>query len=152
MKPFDQQLYDRDDPAKHLVLAWCQAKMPECWINPDEYGIDIITTRGNIEVGVKHSWKGARFPFPTVQIPIRKRHLCKPGEQMWFAIVNHDLTHHMFISGATAWESPVIEHTHNGVTELFMDIRKHSRIYKLTDLGDTVQDTLGKARALRKGP
>lgn len=77
MKPFDANLYANDDPAKHYVIEWLRAKGYEARVNPDQYGIDILASHSNrnieIEIEVKHNWKGYLFPYRTVHISARKR-------------------------------------------------------------------------------
>jgi hypothetical protein len=49
--------------------------------NPDQYGIDLFATKGGetigIECEVKRVWatQGERFPWGTIQIPVRKKFL-----------------------------------------------------------------------------
>jgi len=66
------------------------------WVNPDQYGIDLIgmDVRGKeiaVEVEVKHHWKGSHFPFRTVHVSARKQKFIKPDS--YLVMVNHERTH-----------------------------------------------------------
>ena len=75
-KAFDAVQYAADDPAKHTVIAWLRSNRIEACVNPDQFGIDILASRNSnkfeIEVEVKHNWKGKDYPFGTVHISTRK--------------------------------------------------------------------------------
>jgi len=75
-KQFDAVQYAADDPAKHTVIAWLRSNRIEACVNPDQFGIDILASRNSdkfeIEVEVKHNWKGKHYPFDTVHISSRK--------------------------------------------------------------------------------
>jgi hypothetical protein len=108
MKPFSQQIYDADDHAKHKVIAWLAKRGIEAQVNPDDYGIDLIEVNGDRawEVEVKHSWSGHFFPFQTVHIPTRKLKFAKPHH--FFAILNHEHSHALFVKGELAANSAII--------------------------------------------
>lgn len=76
MKPFDQTLYADNDPAKDYIVDWLTSKGYTAQVNPDQYGIDLLTSRNRrqsgIEVEVKHNWQGYLFPYRTVHISARK--------------------------------------------------------------------------------
>ncbi len=76
MKPFDADLYNADDPAKEYVIEWLESKGYQAEVNPDQYGIDLLTSRNGkksgVEVEVKHNWEGYKFPYRTVHISGRK--------------------------------------------------------------------------------
>lgn len=76
MKPFDSDLYDANDPAKEHVITWLESKGYTAEVNPDQYGIDLLTSRNGkqsgVEVEVKHNWQGYKFPYRTVHISGRK--------------------------------------------------------------------------------
>lgn len=96
MKPFDQALYDADDNAKHLIVAWFNRHGWTMQVNPDEYGIDLIgfdplLRPATIEVEVKHHWTTPTFPFKTVHVSARKRKFIHEGA--YLVMLNHDRTH-----------------------------------------------------------
>ena len=44
-KPFSQIIYNADDNAKHQIIEWLMDQGFEAWVNPDDYGIDVLATR-----------------------------------------------------------------------------------------------------------
>ena len=140
-KPFDSTLYDTNDDAKHLVVKFLQSQGLEAWINPDQYGIDIIYHDESFiyqycEVEVKHNWKGALFPFPTVHFP--KRKLKFANNDSIFAMLNHERTHALIITGPQFLSAPIVRkdtiYTQN---EEFVEINiSDCRIVKLEQESD----------------
>ena len=100
-KPFDQSMYDADDPAKQQVLNWLILQGFSGDINPDQYGIDIIGDWGGIpwaaEVEVKHTWVDEQFPFKTVHFSARKRKFLKSNIDICFMMLNHPRTHILIV-------------------------------------------------------
>lgn len=150
MKPFDQSAYDADDSAKYVVLEWLHNNYPQinAHINPDDYGIDILSEMGGIEVEVRHAWSGPKWPFPNVRIPIRKRKFLTPSMKSWFMVVNNERTHALIVSGAALYDAPVrvIPVPKYDTRELFM-ITSPGLTIDLTQKGAKVTDTLGKDKA-----
>ncbi len=77
IKPFSLQLYADNDNAKELVIRWLESQGFTAWVNPDEYGIDLIFHNKDgdyyyAEVEVKHNWEGVAFPFKSIHFPKRK--------------------------------------------------------------------------------
>lgn len=87
-KPFSKSLHDKNDKiAKSLAIEFINSFYEDLLAveNPDKYGIDIIIYEGDsvygyAEAEVKHSWKGKKFPFNTIQFPERKRKLVEKSE------------------------------------------------------------------------
>ena len=102
-KPFSPTLYAKNDDAKEINNKWLNIDDENhAYVNPDQYGIDIICDtayehRYFYEVEVKHNWKGAKFPFSTVHFP--KRKLKFANTDSMFAMLNHERTHVLIISG-----------------------------------------------------
>ena len=111
-KPFDLELYDTNDGAKELIINWLNTdEENHAYVNPDKYGIDIICDTADehryfYEVEVKHNWKGARFPFPTVHFPKRKMKFA--NKDSIFAMLNHQRTHALLISGQQFLDAPIV--------------------------------------------
>lgn len=103
MKPFDQKLYDQDDNAKEIVIEWLSTFDIIARVNPDPYGIDLLAhgPNGNydIEVEVKHNWKGERFPFETVHFSARKTKFVTHLPNNIFVMLNHEWTYALIITG-----------------------------------------------------
>lgn len=132
-KPFSQQLYDDNDGAKLLVIEWLKGRGVDAWVNPDQYGIDVQTDSMEYEVEVKHNWKGFKFPYETVHIPVRKKKFLK--DNMSFAMLNHQLSHVMMIPGTKVLQAPeVIKSTIYTVNEKFFEVFvKECEIFKLKE-------------------
>ena len=111
-KPFSPELYAKNDDAKELIIAWLNTDDEHnAYVNPDKYGIDIICDtaygiRYFYEVEVKHNWKGVKFPFPTVHFP--KRKLKFANEDSIFAMLNHQRTHVLLITGQQFLDAPIV--------------------------------------------
>ena len=102
MKPFSQELYNADDNAKLLMLAWLWKYQPELnWrVNPDDYGVDLVCdSHWTVEVEVRHAWTGHTFPFSNVHLSWRKRKFAKDGA--FFVVINHERTHALVIESAS---------------------------------------------------
>jgi histidinol phosphatase-like PHP family hydrolase len=72
-KAFSRELYDKNDWVKHLFIDILNSRY-ECnpRVNPDDYGIDILTDKYDYEVEVKHNWTGVDFPYDTIHYSSRK--------------------------------------------------------------------------------
>jgi len=131
-KPFDRALYDENDDAKNIVIKWLSANGVEAWVNPDDYGIDLLSSSGRqYEVEVKHNWIGKNFPFSTVHFP--KRKLKYANDDSHFLMVNHERTHVLWVSGYQFLRSPVItKDTIYTQEEQFVEIRAEDcTIYRM---------------------
>jgi hypothetical protein len=116
-KPFSEELYESDDSAKHLVIAWLRSRGHEIDVNPDQYGIDLVGSFNGMpsawEVEVKHNWKGDEFPFDTVHYSVRKRKFVQPDVKTWFITLNHERTravvfsHKHFMEGRLVQKSTI---------------------------------------------
>ena len=111
-KRFSQELYDRDDFAKELVIRFLQQNSFIAWVNEDQYGIDVIAEKDGdvfeIEVEVKHNWKGKDFPYDSVHFSERKRKFIKPSKFNVFWMLNDDWSWALLIDGLQMSEAPVI--------------------------------------------
>ena len=112
-KPFDRELYDRDDAAKEFVITYFTERYGFLvYVNPDQYGIDLIVEneRGTfeLEVEVKHNWKGKRFPFQSVHFAARKLKFAQHPDNVHFIMLNDDWTYALLIDGPTFASSPII--------------------------------------------
>jgi hypothetical protein len=109
-KPFDPELYNRDDSAKHLITAWLTQLGYQATINPDRYGIDVLADKDDrrlgFEVEVKHAWTGRTFPFATIHIADRKRKFAEPGNH--FIMLNHERNRILAIRAETVMAAPTV--------------------------------------------
>lgn len=126
-KKFSQTLYDRDDQAKELVIAFLESKGFWAWVNEDQFGIDVIAIneRGKyeIEVEVKHNWKGEKFPYGSVHFAHRKAKFIKPSEFNVFWMLNDDWSWALLINGLQMSEASIIvKDTIYTVNEKFISV------------------------------
>ncbi len=111
IKPFSLELYADNDNAKELIIKWLEAKGCTAWVNPDQYGIDLLFKNStgdyySCEVEVKHNWKGAKFPFKTMHIPARK--LKFATDNAIFVVLNSERTHLIMLHGEDLRKAPIV--------------------------------------------
>ena len=111
IKPFSLELYADNDNAKELVIKWLESKGCTAWVNPDQYGIDLLFKNPegdyySCEVEVKHNWKGAKFPFKTMHIPARK--LKFATDNAIFVVLNSERTHLIMLHGEDLRKAPIV--------------------------------------------
>ena len=135
-KAFSQELYDANDDAKELVIKWLGANNIKSWVNPDKYGIDLVSDEKKYEVEVKHNWRGSSFPFKDVHFPIRK--LKFANKDSVFVMLNHERTHALIVDGKTFLEAPqVLKDTIYTKDEKFVEIQvENCTIVKIMDNGN----------------
>lgn len=105
-KRFDKQLYEQHNPVTQIVLGHLLAEeasknggVPKerSWgEHPDRYGPDLVhaETGRCVEVEVKLIWVSPpSFPYPTLQIPVRKERLFQqynmPSFELWTVSKDH---------------------------------------------------------------
>lgn len=112
-KPFSKSLYETNDGAKHQIVDWLKLQNFDAWINPDQYGIDILAEKNGkqyeFEVEVKHNWRGKTFPYDEIDFPNRKLKVAKPTLQNFFVMLNHERNRTLVISGQTFLSSPIVK-------------------------------------------
>ena len=124
-KPFSKRLYEDNDSAKDFLVGWLKGKYFKAEVNPDKYGIDILSNwkgpRTGIEVEVKHNWKGPDFPYETVHFPSRKHKFLDSADTVLFAMFNHERTH-MLVVSAEHFINLVMKNTKYTRSESFYEI------------------------------
>jgi hypothetical protein len=126
-KPFDLELYNQDDKAKLLVIDWMAKHGIKSWVNPDTYGIDLLGQgpKGDyeVEVEVKHNWRGPIFPFDTVHFSARKNKFAKNSPNNLFVMLNDGLTHALIVPGKALIEGKrVVKNTVYTKAESFIQV------------------------------
>lgn len=111
-KPFDAELFNADNPAIDNLIAYLTAAGWSAVYNPDKYGIDVLATdpdgrRWEIEVEVKHSWKGAKFPYPAVHFSARKMKFAY--DNSIFVMFNDDRSFALGVRGSVVKKSRIVE-------------------------------------------
>lgn len=135
-KVFSQEHYNQDDVAKFQIIAWLEKQGYKAWVNPDQYGIDLLAERWGrkfqFEVEVKHNWKGVIFPFDNVHFSGRKRKFCSLDAETWFVMLNHERTHALFIDGEHFINSSriVMKDTKYSQNEAFVEVDIHWAIFR----------------------
>jgi hypothetical protein len=113
VKPFDPELYAKDDLAKFIVIDWLEGFGIRANVNPDDYGIDLIGYRDGerfeIEVEVKHAWSGATFPFDTLHYSARKLKFLESPATVKFITLNHEWSHCAIVDGEDLDSSQIVE-------------------------------------------
>lgn len=112
-KPFSKELYDRDDAAKEFVIDYFTIRHGfTVYVNPDQYGIDLIVEnergRFELEVEVKHNWKGRNFPYQTIHFAARKLKFAVNPQNVSFIMLNDDWSYGLVIEGEVFAESSII--------------------------------------------
>ena len=136
IKKFDQALHDKyDPPARAAVAEWISMKWGLTALdNPDIYGTDLIIHRSSVPVGFAEvevrSWN-PHCPFPTIHVPVRKKHMLEVPKTLFFAL-NQDMTHAYWINGNKTLDFPTIEMRDETKHEAYYDVPKS--LFKYVDL------------------
>ncbi len=113
MKPFDQELYDRDDGAKHFVIDWLKIHGITARVNPDDFGIDLLGQGQlgdyEIEIEVKQGWSGEYFPYPTLHYASRKMKFVKPNVNLRFITLNKEWTYAAVVKGEDLIAAKIVQ-------------------------------------------
>jgi hypothetical protein len=136
VKPFDADLYNADDPAKEYVIEWLESKGYQAEVNPDQYGIDLLTSRNGkqsgVEVEVKHNWQGYKFPYRTVHISGRKLKFFQ-DDNNFLLMLNHDWSAALSFAAEEIKKAPtIIKNTIYTQAEKFIELPTNSaKRYKI---------------------
>lgn len=136
IKKFDQVLHDQyDPPARKAVSAWIKMKWGmDSKDNPDIYGTDLILGRNGKRIGFAEvevrSWYPT-CPFPTIHVPVRKKHMLEAPKTLFFALTQN-MTHAYWIKGNAVLAFPFWEMKDDTKHELYYDVPKH--LFKYVDL------------------
>jgi hypothetical protein len=111
-KPFSKSLYDTNDGAKYIVIDYLIEQGYKAWVNPDQYGIDVLAEKDlqsyEFEVEVKHNWNGFSFPFDEVHFAARKLKVAKNSPTNFFVMLNHQKTRGLMVNGKDFLESNIV--------------------------------------------
>lgn len=126
-KVFSQEHYDQDDWAKYQIIEWLEGKGYKAWVNPDQFGIDILATRWGrqfaFEVEVKHNWRGRYFPFEQIHFSARKKKFVALDVETWFVMLNHDRTMALLVDGEHILAAPIAnKNTKYSQNEAFVSV------------------------------
>ena len=119
-KEFNKESHAANDkPAKDLVIKFLKSKGLDAMENPNDYGIDIMVSR--YEVERREIWTN-KFPFQTVHIPARKEKFLKYN--IIYAIVNKDFNKIMLCTSEIIRQYNKIEVPNRSVPagEYFYDV------------------------------
>jgi hypothetical protein len=134
-KPFDVGLYQSDDNAKYDIINWLHANDFYAWVNPDQYGIDVLAFKDwsdyGFEVEIKHNWKGEEFPFKTVHFSARKQKFIASNH--YFTMLNDDRSYVLVVDGPTLLAASVVsKETKYTTDEQFIAVPIHRcQIFRL---------------------
>ena len=126
-KVFDEAHFNEDDWAKYKVIRWLQKHGYEAWVNPDQFGIDVLATKDGkayaFEVEVKHIWVDFDFPFDEVHFSARKLKFVSYPAEVWFVMLNNELTNSLFVSGEDFKNASVVrKNTVYSSDEMFVEL------------------------------
>jgi len=126
-KVFSQEHYDQDDWAKYQIIEWLEGKGYKAWVNPDQFGIDILATRWGrqfaFEVEVKHNWRGRYFPYEQIHFSARKKKFVALDVETWFVMLNHDRTMALLVDGEHILAAPLAnKNTKYSQNEAFVSV------------------------------
>ncbi len=126
-KVFSQEHYDQDDWAKYQIIEWLEGKGYKAWVNPDQFGIDILATRWGrqfaFEVEVKHNWRGRYFPYEQIHFSARKKKFVALDVETWFVMLNHDRTMALLVDGEHISAAPIAnKNTKYSQNEAFVSV------------------------------
>lgn len=126
-KVFSQEHYDQDDWAKYQIIEWLEGKGYKAWVNPDQFGIDILATRWGrqfaFEVEVKHNWRGRYFPYEQIHFSARKKKFVALDVETWFVMLNHDRTMALLVDGEHILAAPIAnKNTKYSQNEAFVSV------------------------------
>ena len=119
-KKFNKESHAANDkPSKDLVIKFLKSKGLDAIENPNDYGIDIMVSR--YEVERREIWTD-NFPFKTVHIPARKAKFLKYN--IVYAIVNKDFNKIMLCRSEVIRQCNKIEVPNKSVPagEYFYDV------------------------------
>jgi hypothetical protein len=136
-KPFDRNLYNADDSVKEIFLDWLHSQGYEAQVNPDKYGIDILSNwfgeDTGVEIEIKHNWRGSEFPFDSVHFASRKYKFLEGNKHVKFVMFNHERTH-ILIVDAKEFNKIVTKNTIYTEGESFFEILvENTKIVSLED-------------------
>ena len=129
-KPFSKGNHKANDkPAKDAVLKFLRSKGLDAIENPNDYGVDILVSR--YEVERRNIWTD-KFPYKTVHVPARKAKFLK--FPIIYAVVNTNFDRVMLCSSVVIRKYPKIEVPNKSMPEgeYFYDVPiKEWTIYKI---------------------
>ena len=126
-KVFSQEHYEQDDWAKYQIIEWLEGKGYKAWVNPHQFGIDILATRWGrqfaFEVEVKHNWRGRYFPYEQIHFSARKKKFVALDVETWFVMLNHDRTMALLVDGEHILAAPIAnKNTKYSQNEAFVSV------------------------------
>jgi hypothetical protein len=109
VKEFSQELHDKNDWVKHLMVDILNYGYPErnARVNTNQYGIDVVTNKYSFEVEVKHNWSGPRFPYDTIHYSTRKSKFI--NTDTFFVTFNSEATHYFITHSSALTAQPIIQ-------------------------------------------
>lgn len=114
-KKFDKELFEENN---HAAIARVLQHVNDLGLfaslNEDIYGPDIVVYSGfrkvsYVEVERKRVWKGAEFPWITVQLPERKGKFLKKRLPIEFWLLNESMDHVVIIPDFTLLKERLVE-------------------------------------------
>lgn len=114
-KRFSKELYDKYDNEGRRVAKLVFEQLFDYEVREPEgenarYDTDYVLYYNGkffayLEVEVKTTWRGRVFPFPTINVPMRKMKFITPNARTIFCLVNESSTHCLIIDGMDVYHA-----------------------------------------------
>ena len=115
-KKFDKELHGKyDNVGREIVKNYFQKRTKfTAKDNPNEYGVDLLLFKENVLVGyaeveVRKNWNTDKFPFDTLNVPLRKKKLLENDLPTYFFSVNYTHTKMFCCEAETVLNSKIQE-------------------------------------------
>lgn len=115
-KNFDASLYETNDKrGTSRVISYLTDAGLFAILNDDTYGVDIHVFSGfkpayHVEVEIKQAWKsGPGFPFPTVNLPERKRKFAELPKPVEFWVLSSNLEWAIIVPDFAVTDDKLVE-------------------------------------------
>ncbi len=100
-KPFSRSLHKGNDPqSRRVVKEFFKKQGIPLDDNPNEFGVDLISPDGTLQVEVEHRlpWTEEEFPFAEINVPERKAKFLREGKCQYI-ILSRDFSRMGIVRG-----------------------------------------------------
>jgi len=136
-KRFDPELYAANDAlAKEFVRNLLKGTPYQAIDNVKKRGVDLLIYKDsvhicNIECEIKRVWKESKFPYESVQIPVRKEKYAILDKPTVFVMLNNTQSDYLCFTNKEMLASPKVEVPNKYVYkgEYFFQIDKNNVVF-----------------------
>jgi hypothetical protein len=129
-KLFNRSLHRANDPpARAIVKKYLKQKGLAVEDNPDQFGVDLISADGTLQLEIEHRliWTTEEFPYKEVNIPERKAKFFAT-KSVGYIILSNDYSYIGMISGKELAKHMVKENLHESSNRF---VRAGEYFYKI---------------------